>query len=525
VDSIVTRLKDDGFDVWIDRANIKGGDLWTVAIVEAIDTADAFLLMLSPNATASDNVRKEVQLAQDANRRLFPLLLAAVKLPPQFRYQLAGIQWIDYASDPKAKYRELIEVLGANRESLTGIKRPETRQAEVVISEEKLSKFGTKKRGNLLDFIANITGARRADIHLTNLSAGSVHAFINMPAHTAYVLKTAALNRDSHLLKYGIAAMRLDGEENYVLVKTGEIGPLNVKRRSSCLARLLLILLGLGMLAGALYVAVPTIFPTLEPSITIPTRKPTKTPTKPPPPTSVVITPFKPDTVSNVPPTAPELVSPQHQSTISCEGAPVFLDWNESYDADGIAGYEIQLDVDNKAWVNIIDKQVSPQTTELEIGNEVYKYCGHWLRWQVRAMDPTNTWGDWSSWSEFWMDYPPPAVVAPANIPPSAPAIVSPQDKSTVNCDGSNAILVWQEPYDSDGISGYEVELYVDMSGQWNLVFAQPVASAVTKYDISKEVNAYCGYPLSWRVRAQDTLGEWGDWSSQPAFLTEVVKQ
>src|SRR5687767_8863832 len=88
VDKIAARLERDGFDVWIDRARIKGGELWTVAIVAAIDSADSFVLMLTPSATSSDNVRKEVQLAQDAKRRLFPLVIAPVTLPPQFRYQL-----------------------------------------------------------------------------------------------------------------------------------------------------------------------------------------------------------------------------------------------------------------------------------------------------------------------------------------------------------------------------------------------------------------------------------------------------
>jgi hypothetical protein len=154
VDTIVSRLKRDGFEVWIDRANIKGGDLWTVAIVEAIDTADSFVLMLSPSATTSDNVRKEVQLAQDAKRRLFPLVILAVTLPAQFRYQLAGIQMIDFFGNPETKYRELVEVLKANHESLARVEPPETREVEIVLGHEKLSSFNAQKKQNLLHFVA-----------------------------------------------------------------------------------------------------------------------------------------------------------------------------------------------------------------------------------------------------------------------------------------------------------------------------------------------------------------------------------
>ena len=66
VDQIVTRLEAENFTVWIDREDIHGGDLWREAIVEAVDNAYAFVLMLSPASGASDNVRKEVDLAEGA---------------------------------------------------------------------------------------------------------------------------------------------------------------------------------------------------------------------------------------------------------------------------------------------------------------------------------------------------------------------------------------------------------------------------------------------------------------------------
>ena len=78
-----------------------------------IDNAFAVLLMLSPGSAASDNVRKEVDLAAGANKALVPVLLAPVNLLANLRYQLAGIEWIDYYSDPKAKYSELVEALHA----------------------------------------------------------------------------------------------------------------------------------------------------------------------------------------------------------------------------------------------------------------------------------------------------------------------------------------------------------------------------------------------------------------------------
>ena len=50
VDSIVTRLEQAGIDGWIDRDDMETGRQWRAQIVEAIDTADAFVLKLSKNA-------------------------------------------------------------------------------------------------------------------------------------------------------------------------------------------------------------------------------------------------------------------------------------------------------------------------------------------------------------------------------------------------------------------------------------------------------------------------------------------
>ena len=95
VDRIAASMKDAGLDFWIDREDIKAGNTWRVQIVQAIDTCDAFVLMLSPNSAASDNVRKEIDLGQDSGRKMFVVMLEPTDLPAEIRYQLAGLQFID----------------------------------------------------------------------------------------------------------------------------------------------------------------------------------------------------------------------------------------------------------------------------------------------------------------------------------------------------------------------------------------------------------------------------------------------
>src|SRR6266498_2550029 len=206
VDHIVTRLTADGFNVWLDRKEIRGGELWREDIVEAIDNAYACVLMLSPDSVAADNVRKEVDLAEGSSKELIPVMLKSVELPAKLRYQLAGIQWIEYFRDPAAKYSELAEVLHARAPKPIADESPKTRQIEIVIKGLSPSKFGSEQQEKLLELIADFTSTARADIKLTALTDGSVHAFVDMPADAAYKLKTAALNRDLRLTEFGIYA-------------------------------------------------------------------------------------------------------------------------------------------------------------------------------------------------------------------------------------------------------------------------------------------------------------------------------
>jgi len=226
VDNIAARLQRDGFEVWLDREDIKGGELWRESIVKAIDNAYAFVLMLSPDSAASENVRKEVDLAEGAGKTLLPLLLAPVQPPARLRYQLAGIQWIEYYRDSESKYVELAEALRIHRQESVSAEKPGVREVELVIGKINLSKFGPEQQEKLLNFVAEITDTPRAKISIAKMAPGSVHTFVHMPADSAYRLKTAALNRNRHLANSGVEALRLSGDRRFISPQSGRISSL-----------------------------------------------------------------------------------------------------------------------------------------------------------------------------------------------------------------------------------------------------------------------------------------------------------
>jgi len=430
VDGIVDRLKEDGFDIWIDRSSIKVGDLWTVAIVEAIDTAEAFVLMLSPSATASDNVRKEVQLAQDAKRKLFPFQIAPVKLPAQFRYPLAGIQIIDFSENPEEKYSQLVEILRANSQQESS--PPTTHEVEVVLKKESLSQFDKSKEEKLLGFISQLTDAPANTLKLSRLAAGSIHAFIEMPAKAAYVIKAAALNKSKKLLKYGIDAIRFTGEENFIAASTGGIGPLDIiLRKPRIVPRMLQFLIWTILVGGAIFfmmgdpgiipffatqtptptntaTSTSTPTPTYTPTIT-PTNTDTPTPTITLTPTSTPTSTQTPSNTPNPPPIGPTWIivsGTQFLDAMQCENNGSFytyLEWGDAIDADGIRQYQVELRVDDGGWKSIFKPTLKSNVTSLDITSKTndYRYCGRIFQARVRAMDNLGTWGAWTNWLTF----------------------------------------------------------------------------------------------------------------------------
>jgi TolB-like protein/Flp pilus assembly protein TadD len=81
-----------GLTCWIDKRGIEAATSWSGEITKAITECMAFVVMLSPNSVASSNVRKEVSLASERQKKILPLDLEPVELPDDLAYHLAGIQ-------------------------------------------------------------------------------------------------------------------------------------------------------------------------------------------------------------------------------------------------------------------------------------------------------------------------------------------------------------------------------------------------------------------------------------------------
>lgn len=74
-------LLNAGFDVWLDTENLKSGVAWWNEIVAGIRTCAAMIVIMTPRSQASRWVQREVLLADEWGKPMFPLLLEGENWP------------------------------------------------------------------------------------------------------------------------------------------------------------------------------------------------------------------------------------------------------------------------------------------------------------------------------------------------------------------------------------------------------------------------------------------------------------
>jgi len=90
--SLASALSNAGADVWIDVEDIPAGMKWSRAIQQGLDTAEAMLVVISPESVDSHNVEDEWQYFMDQGKPVIPILWRPAKMP----FQLNRLQYIDF---------------------------------------------------------------------------------------------------------------------------------------------------------------------------------------------------------------------------------------------------------------------------------------------------------------------------------------------------------------------------------------------------------------------------------------------
>ena len=82
---LVTQLKAHGVPIWIDVWDILPSEDWDIAIEDALDACAYLLIVLSPTAVNSPEVRSELRFALDEGKPIVPILYQDCRIPRQLR--------------------------------------------------------------------------------------------------------------------------------------------------------------------------------------------------------------------------------------------------------------------------------------------------------------------------------------------------------------------------------------------------------------------------------------------------------
>lgn len=107
VDSLLDKLEDNGFRVWMDYHSLIPARPWLEEIYRGIAEADAVLFVVSKNSMASANVGAELMHAINLRKRIVLIIFEAMRLPPQ----LAGCEWVDFRGSFSGALAELMTQL------------------------------------------------------------------------------------------------------------------------------------------------------------------------------------------------------------------------------------------------------------------------------------------------------------------------------------------------------------------------------------------------------------------------------
>jgi adenylate cyclase len=149
---LTAQLRAAGASLWIDQSGIDSASQWSEQIVNALESAKVLLLMVSDSSVRSHNVAKEVVLVSERKGHILPVHLEPTVIPPTLKYQLAGIQHVEFfkGGDSGANLKSILRSL--ERMGVRLAPPQETKPAEPAVdssSRSSMRPLAATERGAL----------------------------------------------------------------------------------------------------------------------------------------------------------------------------------------------------------------------------------------------------------------------------------------------------------------------------------------------------------------------------------------
>ena len=98
-------LKSCGLNIWLDKLDIKPGDIWEKEVENAIVTCGQLLIILSLDSVSSDNVRDELSYSIEKRKRIIPVLFKKCEIP----FRISRRHYCDFTGSYKEGLAHLLK--------------------------------------------------------------------------------------------------------------------------------------------------------------------------------------------------------------------------------------------------------------------------------------------------------------------------------------------------------------------------------------------------------------------------------
>lgn len=139
--AVCESLERSGLQCWASFRDVRPGENYQAAIVQALQSAKTMVLVFSSRTNLSQEVSKELSLASAFKLSVIPLRIENTMPQGALHYELATRQWIDAFDDWERAIGELVRAIQSNGEPpLPGGSAPVSarKRVEVRISEQAI---------------------------------------------------------------------------------------------------------------------------------------------------------------------------------------------------------------------------------------------------------------------------------------------------------------------------------------------------------------------------------------------------
>ena len=119
VDRLVDKLGDSGYPYWLDYQCMVAAKPWKKQILDGIQEADVFLLVVSSDSLKSKNVEPEWKYAVELSKPVVLLIFEAIPLP----VELQNYKWVDFRVHYKKSFQQLENLLDQTQHGPVGRSR------------------------------------------------------------------------------------------------------------------------------------------------------------------------------------------------------------------------------------------------------------------------------------------------------------------------------------------------------------------------------------------------------------------